>query len=536
MHLLTSQTKIPEKRLPLFCLENLSYQYPDNKRALSGISLKIYDGDRIALLGQNGSGKTTLVKHLNGLHIPTEGDIFYKGEQLNPQIDAIRLEVGVLFQDPDDHLFCSTLYEDIAFGPMNQGLPENLVDLRVRKAVKAAELEAYLYKPAHLLSYGQKKRAAFAAVMAMEPAILILDEPTANLDPKHEQIFKVQLSQYKGTLICINHDLIFLYGLCDRAVVMSGGKIHHDYAFNDLLTHKDSLREHGLDFSFRFQCCSDHGDHKHAHGTAPALGQSSGAGSEYKNNCATNSIIELNDYSYWYPDGTVGLDRVSINILPGEKLALIGENGAGKSTVAGSLLGIISGVGQYSYQGVLVTPKSRKSLWESIGMVFQDSADQLFCSSCWDEIAFGPRQLGYSADEISNRVTTALEKVKLVGYDKRVPLNMSGGERKRLAIAAALSMNPQVLILDEPTAGLDPYGEELLLQILQELPVTLLLITHDLFFLRELTSRTVVMHHGRVIRDYLTQDFLNDSHLESLNQLDFTYKNHCSLEMMAMQS
>nr|MBF0222688.1 ABC transporter ATP-binding protein [Desulfobulbaceae bacterium] len=530
MHLLTSQSKLPRNRLPLFSLDNLSFSYPDGKPALDGVTLKIYHGDRIALLGQNGSGKTTLAKHLNGIHMPSGGKISYKGNNLKHQIDAIRLEVGVLFQDPDDHLFCSTLYEDIAFGPMNQGLPENLVDQRVRAAAKAAELEAYLFKPAHLLSYGQKKRAAFAAVMAMEPAILILDEPTANLDPKHEQIFKDQLSRYQGTLICINHDLIFLYGLCDRAVVMSVGKIHHDYAFNDLLTHKASLREHGLDFSFRFQCCGGHAGHRHDHGGNQALPQ--GAGSE----STANAVIELTDYSYRYPDGTSGLDGVNITVSEGDKVALIGENGAGKSTLACVLLGTISGVGSYSYQGVPVTPRGRKGLWGNIGMVFQDSADQLFCSSCWDEIAFGPRQLGCSVDEIDSRVTAALEMVKLVGYDKRVPLNMSGGERKRLAIAAVLSMNPQVLILDEPTAGLDPHGEEILLEILKRLPVTLLLVTHDLFFLRELTARTVVMHQGKVIRNYSTTEFLADSHLESLNQLDFTYKNHCSHEIMAMQS
>lgn len=535
MHLLSAQTTKPEQRLPLFLLENISYGYPDGNRALSEISLKVYQGDRIALLGQNGSGKTTLAKHLNGLYLPTEGKILYKGEKLNHVIDTVRLEVGVLFQDPDDHLFCSSLYEDIAFGPMNQGLPEKLVDQRVRNAAAVAELDAYLFKPAHQLSYGQKKRAAFAAIMAMEPSVLILDEPSANLDPKHEGIFKQQLSLYQGTLICINHDLLFLYGLCDRAVVLSEGKIHHDYAFNDLLGHKESLREHGLDFSFRFECCTDHDNHKHLHGDQRKHEQKTIFTNDNITNRPVNPLIRFTDYNYRYSDGTLGLDAVSIDILLGDKLALIGENGAGKSTLSCALLGIISGYGNYFYQGRKITDKSRKKLWQSIGMVFQDSADQLFCPSCWEEIAFGPQQLGCTSTEVKNRVEFALDQVQLNGYEERVPLNMSGGERKRLAIAAALSMKPQVLILDEPTAGLDPQGEEVLLEILQGLTVTLILVTHDLFFLRELTERTIVMHQGRVIRDYLTNDFLNDSHLETLNQLDFTYKNICSHEIMSMQ-
>jgi energy-coupling factor transport system ATP-binding protein len=168
-------------------------------------------------------------------------------------------------------------------------------------------------------------------------------------------------------------------------------------------------------------------------------------------------------------------------------------------------------------------------------MVFQNAADQLFSPSCREEVAFGPEQLGLSKTEVRRRVEQALELVGLSGYAKRPPLHMSGGERKRLAIAAALSLEPEVLILDEPTASLDPRSEELLLQILGDLPITKILVTHDLFFVHQLCVRTVVLHQGRIIRDYATREFLADEHLQAVNGLDYTYKNSCYQEIQALQ-
>ncbi len=518
--------------MPLYELVHLSFAYPDGKEALHDISLRIYQGDRIALVGQNGSGKTTLVKHLTGLYQPQKGALLYKGSPLQGDLlKDVRLEVGVLFQDPDDHLFCNTLYDDVAFGPMNQGLPENVVDQRVRRALSDAGLDDLMYKSAHLLSYGQKKRAAFAAIMAMRPAVLILDEPSANLDPKQEKIFREMLAAYEGTIICINHDLLFLYGLCERAVVLSDGNIHHDFNFNDLVSHPASLREHGLDFSFRFSCCQGEAPHVHV---AKALEASGKVAAVQQGMFAP--LLELTNYSFSYPDGTIGLRGVDLALWPGDKLALIGENGAGKSTLATVLLGIKQGRGGYLLDGVALNRKRRQELWRRVGMLFQNSADQLFCPSCWEEVAFGPRQLGCSKAEIVARVSEALRLVKLSGYDERVPLNISGGERKRLAIAAALSMRPEILILDEPTAGLDARGEALLLNILKDLPMTIILISHDLFFVQSLCRRTIVMHQGQVIRDYSTAELLHDGHLESVNRLDFTYKNSCGMEIMALQN
>lgn len=527
-----------EDRELLFALDRLSFAYPDGKEALREISLTIRRGDRIALVGRNGSGKSTLVRHLNGILPVQSGSLLYRGEQLNPGLlPDLRLKIGILFQDPDNHLFCNTLYEDVAFGPMNQGLPRDEVEERVRDCLDAVGLGHLIYKPAHRLSYGQKKRAAFATILAMRPEVLILDEPTANLDPKQEQIFKELLADFRGTLIVIDHDLLFLYDICDRAVVLADGHVHHDYSFRELVSQQHALREHGLDFTFRFACCG--GDHGHSHGPGHHhhhhTHEHGGESSHLPVEDQKVPILELQHFSYRYPDKTAGIVDVNLIVNPGETIALVGENGAGKSTLAACLLGLHRGEGFFLYRGRQIDPGIRRELWRQVGMVFQNSADQLFCPSCWEEVAFGPRQMRLPADEVEERVAEALHRVRLSGYEKRVPLNMSGGERKRLAIAAALSMRPEVLILDEPTASLDPRSQEMLLDILGQLAMTRILITHDMFFIGALSNRTLVMHRSRIVRDYPTSAFLADDHLQALNGLDYTYKSHCLEEIMDLQ-
>ncbi len=535
MHFIHDEKIRELHRPPLFALDQVSFRYPDETPALRRVSLKIHAGDRIALVGRNGSGKTTLVKHLNGLHTCQEGTVTYKGGPLTaPILRQLRLATGVLFQDPDDHLFCNTLYDDVAFGPMNQGLDESTVRERVEERLAAVGLADLRYKPAHLLSYGQKKRAAFAAIMAMNPETLILDEPTANLDPRQEKIFKELLRDYTGTLIVIDHDLLFLYDLCDRAVVMSDGAIHHDYSFDELVSQPAFLREHGLDFTFRFSCDSHHPPvhtHHHHHHTHEHRDGAVHAPPRDR----VLPLLELQHYSFHYPDGTIGLEDINLSVGKGESIALIGENGAGKSTLAACLLGLNQGAGYFFVDGQPVTSGLKNGLWRRIGMVFQNAADQLFTPSCREEVAFGPRRMGVKGEELRERVDEVLARVRLAGFADKVPLNMSGGERKRLAIAAALAMRPEILILDEPTAGLDPHGEELLLEILLSLGLTTILITHDLFFIERLTSRTVVMHQSAIIRDYSTAEFLADDHLQSVNGLDYAYKADCGRRIIALQ-
>ncbi len=534
----------------LFALDGVGFVYPDGTEALREVSLAIHEGDRIALVGHNGSGKTTLARMLCGLITPTRGSLLYRG--LKPSVEdlrELRREVGLLFQDPDDHLFSATLLEDVLFGPLNWGWSARKAEEAALDVLHRLGLEKERFKAPHHLSYGQRKRAALAAVLAQNPRMLILDEPTANVDPRNEAAIFEILEDYPGTLVCISHDLLFLYRLCDRAVVLQEGTVHHDYSFQELVSHRASLREHGLDFTFRFQCCQD----PESHDTGNRRPSSVPKNMVKKGNLfvdagredprvesrvsreRSRAVIDMQDYWFRYPDGTWGLRGVSFRVEPGERIALVGENGAGKSTLASCLVGIRSGRGEYRFQGTPVGGSFRKELWRHMGIVFQDSSDQMVCPSCWEEVAFGLKNLGWPEDRIRDRVREMLDWVGLKHAEDRVPQHLSSGERKRLALAAVLAMNPEVLILDEPTANLDPAGEEQLLRLLDDVGITLVLITHDVCFASMLTDRTMVMHGGKIVRDTSTADFLMDDHLHSLYGLDLTYHNQCCREIFEIQ-
>ncbi|SLM29760.1 conserved hypothetical protein [Desulfamplus magnetovallimortis] len=546
----------------LFSVRGLSYSYPDNTRALASVNLEIAKGDRLALVGHNGSGKTTLMKHLCGLLMPSHGKVFFQERLLEGEnLDDARLKIALLFQDPDDQLFGHTVLDDAAFGPRHQGLTKEAAEAAALGALKQVHLEHMAYKAPHNLSFGQKKRAALAGLLAMKPEVLLLDEPTTNLDPSQEQVFLDLLKSFSGTIVCISHDLIFLYDLCHRAIVMEKGEIHHDYSMKELVSQKSALRGHGLDFSFRM--------------VLPAL-KSHSNGSEYDKDqtiikpagkmvestlkshskalecdkdqtaiqstvklhtheCNRTPLLHLKGYSFYYPDGTAALNGIDFKVDKGEKIALVGENGAGKTTLLSSILGLQKGKGEFFFDGMSVTRKSYKKLWQRVGMVFQDCADQLFCPSVDEEITFGLRQLDISLPERVQRMQNVLSMVHLEGFEKRVPLNMSGGERKRLALACVLAMEPEIVILDEPTAGLDPQGEELMLEIIRRLDATLLLVSHDMFFVGELTNRTVVMHRGKIVENLTTHEFMKDERLGNLNGLAYAYRRESTHAIQMLQ-
>lgn len=527
MHDLKRPAQLPASGSAQFAVRGLSHRYPDGTLALDGIDLTLAAGDRLALVGHNGSGKTTLVKQLCGLLQPTCGEVRYQGELLRgAHRQRCRLEIGLLFQDPDDQLFGHTVLEDVAFGPRNQGLSQPLAEQAARRALQQVGLLELAYKAPHNLSFGQKKRAALAGLLAMNPAVLILDEPTANLDPQQQEVFLELLRDFPGTLICISHDLILLYELCSRALVLEAGRVHHDYSLQELVSQRQALREHGLDFSFRFVTLAA------PQPPQPPLASPAPAG---RPAAPSSPLIALSDYHFRYPDGTQALRGIELSIASGERLAIVGENGAGKSTLLSCLLGLRQGQGRFEFEGQAVGRRQRQALWRQVGLVFQHCADQLFCASVAEEVGFGLRQLGLPKAELRQRVAAALERVRLAGFEERVPLHLSGGERKRLALACVLAMAPRLLILDEPTAGLDPQGEELLLEILRGLEQSLLLVSHDMFFVGELTRRTLVMHRGEIVRDLPTAEFLLDENLAALNGLSFTYRQRSSSAIRELQ-
>ncbi len=229
-------------------IKNLSYTYPDGTNALSGISLKIHNGENVALVGPNGAGKSTLLSHLNGIIANENGHIKISGQVLNKKnLNQIRKIVGLVFQDPEDQLFMSTVFDDVAFGPINMGLSENQIHKRVKLALKKVGLAGYEERCPHHLSVGEKKKVSIATVLSMRPKIILLDEPSSNLDPSARRKMIKMLMSLRTTKLIASHDIEMLLEICDRTILLDNGRIIADGKTEDILTNSELLDKHGLE-------------------------------------------------------------------------------------------------------------------------------------------------------------------------------------------------------------------------------------------------------------------------------------------------
>ena len=234
-------------------LEGVIYEYPDGHRALNGVDMAIERGERVALLGPNGAGKTTLVLHLNGILQPSAGTVTAGGLPVaQPHLREVRRRVGLLFQDPDDQLFMPTVAEDVAFGPANLGLRGEELELRVKQALEAVGMGEAADRPPHHLSFGQRRRVAVATVLAMEPEILVLDEPSSNLDPAGRRELAEILKSLDLTMLMVTHDLPFALQLCPRSIVLDDGAVVADGPTRELLADEELLRRHRLELPYGF--------------------------------------------------------------------------------------------------------------------------------------------------------------------------------------------------------------------------------------------------------------------------------------------
>ena len=230
---------------------NLRYSYPDGHQALNGVNLKIKRGERVALLGPNGAGKTTLVMHLNGILEATEGEVKISGEMVDSKnkgtLKVIRQRVGIVFQDPDDQLFMPTVFEDVAFGPTNMGLDKATIEERSIQALQMVDMLEFKERAPHHLSFGQRRRVAVATVLAMEPEILILDEPSSNLDPASRRELSEILLSLNVTILMVTHDLPYAYEICERSLILNSGKFVADSNTQEILRDSALLRANRLE-------------------------------------------------------------------------------------------------------------------------------------------------------------------------------------------------------------------------------------------------------------------------------------------------
>ena len=242
---------------PSLEIKQLAFAYPDGNQALFGVDLQIAKGERVALLGPNGAGKTTLVMHLNGIHPAQHGEVLIAGEKIDIENKAalkrIRSQVGIVFQDPDDQLFMPTVREDIGFGPYNLGLRGYELDQAINNALAQVGMLNFIDRAPHHLSFGQRRRIAVAGVLAMKPEILVLDEPSSNLDPASRRELAEILKSLEITLLMVTHDLPYALELCPRSLILSGGKIVEDRNTRELLKDEQTLEKYRLELPVGFK-------------------------------------------------------------------------------------------------------------------------------------------------------------------------------------------------------------------------------------------------------------------------------------------
>ncbi len=239
--------------LPVVDVRRLAYAYPDGHQALFGVDLQIHTGERVALLGPNGAGKTTLILHLNGILTAGAGSVAISGLPVTrPNLTEIRRRVGVVFQDPDDQLFMPTVHDDVAFGPANLGMRGDELERRVHDALAVVGMEAHARRPPHHLSFGQRRRVAVATVLAMRPEILVLDEPTSNLDPFSRRELADIITGLDVTVLIVTHDLPYALHLCERSVILADGTIAADGPTRDILANAKLMGAHRLELPYGF--------------------------------------------------------------------------------------------------------------------------------------------------------------------------------------------------------------------------------------------------------------------------------------------
>ncbi len=523
----------------------------EKEYAINGIDLDIEEGEFLAVIGRNGSGKSTLAKHINGLLLPTDGDVFVNGMNTKDEekIFDIRQYAGMVFQNPDNQIIGTIVEEDVAFGPENIGVPTDEIWQRVDEALKMVNMTEYRHKSPSKLSGGQKQRVAIAGTLAMKPKCIVLDEPTAMLDPNGRaevmDTIKRINKEEKVTIILITHHMEEVIA-ADRCVVLDEGKICFQGSTRELFANVDKIKKIGLDvpqvteISYKINKMFDLGVEN-----ALTIGEfvdNLVEKSVKKANSVDNSvekvekranekdvIVEIANISYVYNDAssykTNAIKDISLDIYQGEILGIIGHTGSGKSTLIQHLNGLLKadkGIIKYKGQNIYDKDYKMSDLRKKVGLVFQYPEYQLFESTVLEDVCFGPKNMGLSKEEA---VIKAKAAIRIVGLDEnyyeKSPLELSGGEKRRVAIAGVLAMEPDILVLDEPTAGLDPIGRDKLLENIRQFRdnkgMTIIIVSHSMEDMASLAERIVVMNDGKVeMTDTPVNIFKEYKYLESI--------------------
>ena len=519
-------------------VKKVTYTYPEQDTpALKDVSLDVDKGEYLVVMGRNGAGKTTLCVLLNGV-IPNVLGGKIRGRTEVMGLDTRRHHVyemaqyvGMVLQDPEAQLFTSNVRSEAAFAAENLGVPREEMIERIEWALEVVRLQEFVKRAPSHLSGGQKQRLAIAAGLVMRPSVLVLDEPTSQLDPiGAQEVFSVlrDLNQDLGmTIVLSTHKSEHAARYADRIVVLEQGQIVVQGTPQDVFSQVELLdRIHvQVPAVTRVEWDLEKALGKDRAEKGVLLEDTQASLSELmdERGIARQSIvvsapppptlpvpeeptIVFKDVSFEYP-GTdqKALDGISISVGKGEFVGIVGQNGAGKTTLVKHIIGLLKPTsGQITVDGKDVTEKSVEDMARTVGLVLQNPDAQLFAMSAAEEVAFGCTNLGLPQEEVAQRVDRALVATGLEEFREAYPFNLSFGDRRKLSVAAVVSMEPEVLIFDEPTTGQDFKGRRDLADIarrLNEMGRTVLMVTHDMDLIAEYTHRLIVMGSGRVLLD-----------------------------------
>jgi len=457
----------------MFEANGLTYTYAgESLPALENVSFRVAPGECVCFCGHSGCGKTTLLLALKGLlhEGALEGEVRHGGGL--PSGGDILSGFGLVFQNAESQLLCSTVFDEVAFGPENLCIPPSEINRRIVQALTAVNLLEFGNRNVERFSAGQKQRLCIAAVLSMHPRVLLLDEPTSQLDRKGRNDLLAVLSGLKEqgiSVIIAEHNIEPFVGLIDRYYIMSGGSI------TGVLDHPPE----------QYRCGHLNGSTVHQPRRAAAYG---------------STLISAENLSVSYPGNPAVLNDVTFSAMKGELVHLHGENGCGKSTLLKAIAGAIRPDSGHLRVGNKDSPDTGELLGKA-ALLFQNPQRQLFEDTVADEVAFTLKRLKLPPEEIVHRVRSALALCEAAHLSDRLPLTLSFGEQHRVALASVIAPDPELVLLDEPFAGLDPTQRLRLLKTLsrlrEERGATIVIASHDPLPDAEWADRVVVMENGR---------------------------------------
>ncbi len=527
-------------------VQEVTFTYHDADRpALRAVSLAQNAGEMIGVMGASGAGKSTLAKCLNRI-IPEfedgdfHGAILIAGESIEHlRVCDLAPKVGMVFQDFESQLFSTNVAHEVAFAMEQVGMDRGEMDRRIMPALEAVGLRGFEHRDPMSLSGGEKQRLAIASVLALRPSVIVLDEPTTDLDPEgRAEVFELikKLRAQGLSLIVIEHESEELRA-ADRIVVLREGEIVADgppsevFARTELLT-ACGVRPPGLGHALELlgidaQPKSVEQAFEVIVRAYPSLvaspydsiarSRASGESKAPNNVIVAPAFIGIENVSYSYAGGPRVLDSIELKVGAGEFLAIVGQNGSGKTTLAKHIVGLLQpATGRVTIDGkdrALMRPAETA---REVAYVFQNPDHQIFAATVEDEVAFGPRNFGLPDDEIRRRCDEALEAVGLQDERQSDPFLLSKGERQRLAVASVLVLRPRMLILDEPTTGLDHREQLRMMALVRDLNragIAIVIITHTPWLVAEYARRVVLMRKGAKIFDGGVREFFMQDEL-----------------------